>query len=192
MSVTAASFVSMSVSAHPPKVETFDVPASTNTDPKGFIRPVEVYRATDYGLYMSRTADHPKFDRLESWLLPTLGLRANIFHFREPDYRPGQRLYLDVGEFTGPDADGRWHGTDWYLDLIDVVGRPLELIDVDELFDARIADLLDSNQCDRAVQIAARTLVGAAEHDHQVQRWLDAQVGERLTWLDYPSDRIAP
>ena len=35
----------MAPTAHPPKVETFDVPAKTNTDPKGFVRPVEVYRA---------------------------------------------------------------------------------------------------------------------------------------------------
>lgn len=176
----------MAPTAHPPKVETFDVPAKTNTDPKGFVRPVEVYRATAYGLYMSRPADHPRFERLESWLLPTLGLRANIFHFREPDYRPGQRLYLDVGEFTGPDADGRWHATDWYLDLVDVVGRPLELIDVDEVFDAHADGYLTTAQCELAVQIATRTLVGAAERAHDVQGWLDDAVGEPVTWRDRP------
>ncbi|MFT3899862.1 MAG: DUF402 domain-containing protein [Gordonia sp. (in: high G+C Gram-positive bacteria)] len=171
---------------HPPKREIFDVPAMTNTDNKGFVRPVQTYRVTDYGLYMSRTADHPHFAHLETWLLPSLGLRANIFGFRDADYRPGQRLYLDIGEFTGPDADGRWHATDWYLDLVDVTARPLELIDVDELFDAQAAGYLTVAQCTRAVDIAANALAGAARHGDDVQAWLDEQVGERLTWLDRP------
>ncbi|MFT4200146.1 DUF402 domain-containing protein [Gordonia sp. (in: high G+C Gram-positive bacteria)] len=174
----------MSDAAHPPKVEVFDVPALTNTDNKGFVRPVAAYRATDYGLYMSRTADHPRFEHLESWLLPFLGLRANVFHFRDADYRPGQRLYLDVGEFTGPDDEGRWHATDWYLDLVDVTGRPLELVDVDELFDAQAAGHLTVDQCTRAVETAVRALTGAARHGDDVQAWLDEQVGEPLTWLD--------
>ena len=87
---------------HPPKREVFDVPAMTNTDNKGFVRQVLDYQVNDHGLYMSRTADHPRFEHLETWLLPSLGLRANIFHFRD-GYRDGQRLYLDVGSFTGPD-----------------------------------------------------------------------------------------
>ncbi|WP_161896763.1 DUF402 domain-containing protein [Gordonia spumicola] len=167
---------------HPPKREVFDVRAMTNTDNKGFVRPVEQYRETSYGLYMSRTADHPRFDHLEVWLLPTLGLRANIFHFVD-GHRTGQRLYLDIGEFDGPDADGRWHSTDWYLDLIDVPGRRLELVDVDELFAAHAAGLLTTSQCESAVMIAMRALTGAAAVG-DVQAWLDAQVGEPLTWLD--------
>ena len=170
---------------HPPKREVFDVPAMTNTDNKGFVRPVLDYRITDFGLYMSRTADHPRFEHLETWLLPSLGLRANIFHFRD-GYRDGQRLYLDVGHFSGPDADGRWHAVDWYLDLVDVPGSPLQLLDVDELFEAHAAGLLGLADCDSAVAIAARTLVGAAENGHDVQLWLDGTVGERLTWLDRP------
>ncbi|QRY64410.1 DUF402 domain-containing protein [Gordonia sp. PDNC005] len=167
---------------HPPKREVFNVPAMTNTDNKGFVRPVEVYRETPYGLYMSRTADHPRFDHLELWLLPALGLRANIFHFTD-GYRPGQRLYLDIGEFIGPDDAGRWHSTDWYLDLVDTIGAPLELIDVDELFDAHAAGHLTTAQCEAAVLIATRTMTGVAAVG-DVQAWLDAQVGERLTWLD--------
>ena len=95
---------------HPPKREIFDVPAMTNTDNKGFVRPVDRYEETAFGLYMSRTADHPRFSHLESWLLPALGLRANIFHFVD-GHRTGQRLYLDIGRFQGPDTDGRWQVT---------------------------------------------------------------------------------
>ncbi|MFT3715371.1 MAG: DUF402 domain-containing protein [Gordonia sp. (in: high G+C Gram-positive bacteria)] len=154
----------------------------TNTDNKGFVRPVEVYRETPYGLYMSRTADNPKFDHLEVWLLPALGLRANIFHF-VGGHRAGQRLYLDIGRFGGPDPDGRWHSVDWYLDLVDVPGTPLELIDVDELFEAHAAGFLTTAEATEATEIAARALVGAAEHG-QIQTWLDEQVGEPLTWKD--------
>lgn len=173
------------VQAHPPKQEIFDVAAMTNTDNKGFVRPVEQFRSTDYGLYMSRTADHPRFDHLESWLLPSLGIRVSIFHFVD-GHRSGQRLYLDVGSYRGPDADGCWHGTDWYLDLVDVPGDRLALVDVDELFAAQSAGLVSLDEAELAVSIATRALVGAAEHSHDVQAWIDAQVGERLTWLDRP------
>ncbi|ACY22079.1 conserved hypothetical protein [Gordonia bronchialis DSM 43247] len=168
---------------HPPKREVFDVPAMTNTDNKGFVRPVLDYQVNDYGLYMSRTADHPRFEHLETWLLPSLGLRANIFHFRD-GYRDGQRLYLDVGSSTGPDDAGRWHAVDWYLDLVDVPGRPLDLVDVDELFEAHAAGLMTLTESEEAVTIATRALVGAAEFGHDVQAWLDAAIGHRLTWMD--------
>ncbi len=167
---------------HAPKREIFDVPARTNTDNKGFVRPVDEYRELPCGLYMSRPADHPKFHRLESWLLPRLGLRANIFHFTS-GYRSAQRLYLDVGRFSGPDEAGRWHAVDWYLDLVDVPGQPLELIDVDELFEAQAQGLLTLAEAVEAVEISVRALTGAARAG-AVQDWLDEQAGARLTWLD--------
>lgn len=170
---------------HPAKREIFDVPAMTNTDNKGFVRPVEAYRSTDFGLYMSRSADHPRFTHLESWLLPEVGLRANIFHF-VPGHRDAQRLYLDVGRFWGPDDAGRWHAVDWYLDLVDTAGRPLELVDVDELFDAHVHGLLTATEATDAVQIATRALAGAARHGDDVQAWLDDAVGGRVTWIDRP------
>ncbi|MCF3938343.1 DUF402 domain-containing protein [Gordonia tangerina] len=171
---------------HPPKREVFDVPAMTNTDNKGFVRPVERYEVTDHGLYMSRTADHPRFNRLESWLLPALGLRANIFHY-QGGYRDGQRLYLDVGRFSGPDEHGRWHAEDWYLDLVDVPGKPLELLDVDELLDARVAGYLGAEACEQAIMSATRALVGAAERQHDVQAWLDAAAGGPVFFRDRPA-----
>lgn len=173
----------MNDTVHPPKQEVFDVPAMTNTDNKGYLRTVEHYEVTPHGLYMSRSADHPRFFHLESWLLPALGLRANIFHF-VPGHRTGQRLYLDVGRFSGPDHEGKWYAEDWYLDLVDVSGRPLELIDVDELFDAHSAGLLGTAECEQAVSIATRALVGAAEHDHDLQAWLDAAAGARVGWRE--------
>ncbi|AZG43844.1 DUF402 domain-containing protein [Gordonia insulae] len=177
----------MADAPHPPKREVFDVPAMTNTDNKGFVRPVERYEVSGHGLYMSRTADHPRFSHLESWLLPQLGLRANIFHFT-PGHRDGQRLYLDVGRFTGPDDHGRWHAEDWYLDLVDVPGLPLHLIDVDELFEAHTAGLLGTAECEEAVAIATRALVGAAEHGHNVQGWLDEAAGGAVYFRDRLTD----
>lgn len=164
---------------HPPKHEVFDVPGRTNTDPKGFIRPVDIYRATDFGLYMDRSADHRKFGRLQSWLLPDFGLRATIFHFR-PGFERDQRLYLDIGEFTRADAQGCWHSEDWYLDLIERSGR-IELDDVDELFDAHAAGLLPREHAEAAVHIATRTMTGAAAHGNDVEAWLVAQ-GVALVW----------
>ena len=57
----------------------------------------------------------PQFHYLESWLLPDLGLRANVFHFN-PGYERDQDHYLDVATVT---VDGdRWMTEDHYLDLV--------------------------------------------------------------------------
>ncbi|MBO0855643.1 MAG: DUF402 domain-containing protein, partial [Nocardia sp.] len=109
------------VDLHRPKVEYFDLAASTNTDPKGFVRPVETYRLESSGLYMARTADHREFHYLESWLLPEVSLRASIFHFN-PGYERDQDLYLDIGDF-GPDRPDVWKSQDHYLDVILRAGR---------------------------------------------------------------------
>ena len=85
---------------HPPKHETFDLVARTNTDPKGIVRAVDVYTVEPWGLYMARpTPGRAQFHYLESWLLPSLGLRATVFHFN-PGYELDQDFYLDVGRYT--------------------------------------------------------------------------------------------
>ena len=67
-------------------------------------------------LYMARpTPGRAQFHYLESWLLPSLGLRATVFHFN-PGHERDQDYYLDVGEYTpGPDV---WSAEDHYLDLV--------------------------------------------------------------------------
>jgi predicted RNA-binding protein associated with RNAse of E/G family len=115
-------------------------------------------------------------------------LRANIFHY-QGGYREGQRLYLDVGRFAGPDDDGRWHAEDWYLDLVDVPGTPPLLLDTDELLEAHREGLLDTAQCVEAVGIATRALVGAAEHGNDIQDWLDAAAGGAVAFRDHDHRR---
>ncbi|MGZ4561457.1 MAG: hypothetical protein ACXVXJ_10915, partial [Mycobacteriaceae bacterium] len=44
---------SLFMGMHPPKVETFDVAAGTNTDPKGIVRAVDTYEVHPWGLYMA-------------------------------------------------------------------------------------------------------------------------------------------
>ncbi|MDG3012103.1 DUF402 domain-containing protein [Rhodococcus sp. D2-41] len=163
---------------HPPKHETFDLVAMTNTDPKGFVRPVERYDRRPWGLYMARTADHPRFDYLESWLLPELGLRATIFHFTA-GHEQDQDHYLDVGEFT--DGGAVWTSVDHYLDLVVRTGRDTRLLDVDELLDARVAGLLDGPVAEAAVHRAAAAIDGLAAHGHDLGRWLDS-LGMPISW----------
>lgn len=157
--------------AHPPKHETFDLDAMTNTDPKGFVRPVDEYRREPWGLYMSRPADHERFHHLESWLLPALGLRVSVFHFT-PGNEQDQDHYVDIGEFT--DEGGVWRSEDHYLDLTVRTGRDTALLDVDELFDARIAGLLDAERAEAAIYRAAAAIDGIAAHGHDLLAWLAA------------------
>ena len=158
------------VDLHRPKIEYFDLTRSTNTDPKGFVRPVEQYRVEPWGLYMARTADHPQFHYIQSWLLPRLSLRATIFHVR-PAHERDQDYYLDIGEF-GPHGPQRWKSVDHYLDIVVRTGRDATLLDVDELLAAHTAGYLSLSEAQRAIEIATTTIDGIAAHGHDFVAWL--------------------
>jgi predicted RNA-binding protein associated with RNAse of E/G family len=164
---------------HPPKHETFDLLARTNTDPKGIVRAVDVYTVRPWGLYMARpTPGRAQFHYIESWLLPSMGLRATVFHFN-PGYERDQDFYLDVGEYTrGPTS---WHSEDHYLDLVVRTGVGVELADVDELLAAVQQGLLAADVADRAIHRAVDAVDGLARHDHDLHRWLSAN-GLALFW----------
>jgi predicted RNA-binding protein associated with RNAse of E/G family len=143
------------------------------------VRDVDVYAVQPWGLYMARpTPGRAQFHYLESWLLPSLGLRASIFHFN-PGHERDQDYYLDVGRFT---VHGQvWHAEDHYLDLVVRTGRGVDLIDVDELFTAVQYGLMTPETAERAVQTAAAAIDGLARSDYDLGRWL-ADHEMALTW----------
>ncbi|MFE3293543.1 DUF402 domain-containing protein [Rhodococcus sp. NPDC059234] len=163
---------------HAPKVEAFNLVDRTNTDPKGFVRPVDHFRVEPWGLYMARPADHPHFHYLESWLLPSLGLRASIFHYH-PFHARDQDRYVDIGDFTAGEQE--WRSEDHYLDLIVRTGRDTELLDVDELIAAHAAGHLDADTTERAVLTATTAVDGIAAHGHDLDAWL-ADLGMPIDW----------
>jgi predicted RNA-binding protein associated with RNAse of E/G family len=164
---------------HPPKHETFDLRARTNTDPKGIVRAVDVYTVAPWGLYMARpTPGRAQFHYLQSWLLPALDLRVSKFHFN-PGHERDQDFYLDVGRYTA--GAQCWHAEDHYLDLVVRTGVDTRLLDVDELLLAVRGDLLTPDVADRAVQAAVRAVDGLARHGHDLNRWL-ASYEMVLTW----------
>ncbi|QIS02986.1 DUF402 domain-containing protein [Nocardia brasiliensis] len=167
------------VDVHRPKVEYFDLAALTNTDPKGFVRPVERYQVAPWGLYMARTSDHPQFHYIESWLLPELALRASIFHYH-PEHQRDQDFYLDLGEFRQVDPD-RWQSVDHYLDIVVRTGRESELLDVDELLAAHAAGLITAAEAEAAIAHATSTIDGLAANGYDLHRWLSSR-GITLTW----------
>ncbi|MGV9821386.1 DUF402 domain-containing protein [Nocardia xishanensis] len=168
------------VNVHRPKVEYFDVASLTNTDPKGYVRPVERYRVEPWGLYMARTADHPQFHYVESWLLPELGLRATVFHYN-PAHRRDQDYYLDLGEFTRIEPK-KWRSVDHYLDIVVRSERETVLLDVDELLAAHAAGLIGTTEAQAAIHHATAAIDGIAAHGHSLDRWLAGHDIE-LTWL---------
>jgi uncharacterized protein len=143
------------------------------------VRDVDVYAVHPWGLYMARpTPGRAQFHYLESWLLPSLGLRASIFHFN-PGHERKQDYYLDVGTITV--GDHVWHTEDHYLDLVVQTGSGVELLDVDELLTAAQMGLLTPEMAEEAVHKAAAAIDGLARHDYDLGRWLaDHQV--ILTW----------
>jgi len=143
------------------------------------VRAVDEYTVTPWGLYMARpTPGRAQFHYLESWLLPSLGLRASIFHFN-PGHELDQDYYLDVGRYTpGPNV---WQSEDHYLDLVLRTGRDVELDDVDELLTAVRHGLLAPDVAEQAVQSAVAAVDGLARYDYYLDRWLGAG-GVNLTW----------
>jgi hypothetical protein len=164
---------------HPPKVETFDVPALTNTDPKGFIRPVREYRTEPFGLYLARSfEDHPRVDGIESWLLPELGIRVTDWWWR-PGQERDQDFYIDIVDIEC--RDEIWRTEDHYLDIVASAGRHSTVLDLDEYVEAVAEGLLTPEVAERALATSYRVLAGLTEHRHDVGAWL-AGLGISLTW----------
>lgn len=164
---------------HPPKVELFDLDAMTNTDPKGIVRAVREYRVEPFGLFLARdVVDHPSIHALESWLLPTLGLRITDWSY-SPGHERDEHFYVDVVRI---DVEGRrWRTEDHYLDLVVRPGRGVDVLDTDELLDAVVAGLLDRSTARAALATTYRTLEALTLHGYRLDRWLST-VGIRPTW----------
>jgi predicted RNA-binding protein associated with RNAse of E/G family len=145
------------------------------------VRAVDVYTVEPWGLYMARpTPGRAQFHYMESWLLPSAGLRATVFHFN-PGHELDQDYYLDVGVYIpGPSV---WHSEDHYLDLVVRTGVGVELSDVDELLTAVRHGLLTPEVGERAVQTAVSAIDGLSRHDYNLNRWL-AGSGMALRWAE--------
>ena len=164
---------------HPPKRESFDVSAGTNTDNKGIVRAVDDYVVQPWGLYMARpTPGRAQFHYLESWLLPSVGIRANVFHFN-PGYERAQDYYLDIADVTA--GESIWHTEDHYLDLVVYTGAHTELLDADELLEAHRTGLVSTVVAASAIGRAMAAVEGLARHDHDLNAWLAAH-GVELSW----------
>ncbi len=145
------------------------------------MRAVDEYAVRPWGLYVARpTPGRAQFHYLESWLLPSIGLRATVFHYN-PGHERDHDHYLDVGEFTpGPEL---WRSEDHYLDIEVRTGRDAELADVDELLEAVRHGLLTPEVAELAVRCAVAAVDGLARNGYDLARWLSG-LGIELTWRD--------
>jgi predicted RNA-binding protein associated with RNAse of E/G family len=124
------------------------------------------------------TPGRTQFGYLESWLLPTLGLRASVFHFH-PGHERDQDFYLDVGEITvGPQ---HWETEDHYLDIVVRTGRGADLVDVEELLEAHRDGLVTTDTAAGAFRRAGTALEGLAAHGCDLNAWLRS-LGVQLSW----------
>lgn len=164
---------------HPPKTASFDVPAHINIDTKGHPRPVEEYRVTPFGLYMSRPmVDRPTSHWMQSWLLPELGVCVTDWWWN-PGHERDQDFYLDVCDIV---RDGeRWLLTDHYLDIVVQNGRGAQVVDVDEFVGAVACGVLAPAAAEAAMHRTHRVVDGLASHGHDLDAWLGS-LGVTLTW----------
>jgi predicted RNA-binding protein associated with RNAse of E/G family len=164
---------------HPPKVETFDVLARTNTDNKSFVRPVQTYRTAPFGLYMSRAIEaRPNADWIESWLLPSLSLRISKWWWK-PGFNQDYDYYLDIVDITREHQ--RWIATDLYLDITVQIHHASRLLDIDEFAAAVAARLLSPHLAVRALEVSHATMSALASHANNLDEWL-ATEGITLEW----------
>lgn len=165
---------------HAPKREVFDVPGRTNTDPKGFVRPVDVFRQTEAGLYMARPADHTKFHYIESWLLPRLNIRVTDYHFT-PGKELDQDFYIDIMTFSRSADANVWRTLDLYLDVTCKSGDYTQVHDADEIALAAAAGVVTPNDAELALQTTFNTCIALATHQHDLNAWLQSE-GYDLGW----------
>lgn len=145
------------------------------------MRAVDEYVVRPWGLYVARPAPgRAQFHYLESWLLPSLGLRATVFHFN-PGHERDHDHYLDVGEYTR--GSKLWRSEDHYLDIEVRTGAGANLADVDELLDAVRHGLLPPDVAERAVRRAVAAVDGLARNGYDLSRWT-ATIGMELTWRE--------
>ena len=154
------------VDIHPPKIETFDVPAMTNVDPKGFLRRVDEYRVEPFGLYMAREMPgHPKIAYRESWLLPEFGIQVTDWHFR-PGCERDQDFYVDIA-LIRPGGHS-WQLVDLYLDVVLRTGRGLDVLDTDELLAATAEGYIDARTTRTAIETTHATVDQLAAHGYDI------------------------
>lgn len=174
---------------HPPKTEVFDLAAGTNTDPKGHVRTVSRFRREPFGLYLARPMPgQPKIAALESWLLPSLGLRVTRWYWR-PGHERDLDFYLDLVDVESGDA--QWRTVDHYLDLEVRQGRDVELLDVDEFVLAVQSGLLEPETAERAMRRACAALEGITRCGYDLPKWLRTNDIE-LSWSGHPTQDPVP
>ncbi|ORV32751.1 hypothetical protein AWB99_08785 [Mycolicibacterium confluentis] len=128
---------------------------------------------------MARPAPgRPQFHYLESWLLPSLSLRATVFHWN-PGHEREQDFYLDVASIAV--HGDTWRTEDHYLDMVVHTGDRTELVDVDELLEAYRIGLLSPETAERALHTAVSAIDGLARHGHDLHAWLGSN-GMELSW----------
>lgn len=162
---------------HPPKVELFDVAAMTNTDNKGFVRAVDKYETTDFGLYMARpVVGHPDIAYFRTWLLPGHGLRVSRW-VAHPGMRLDHDVYIDIADI---ETGGVWRMTDLYLDILVHDHTGLRVHDIDEALEAQEAGFLDRVTVQRAFERTFSAVEGITAAGYDVEAWLALP----LTWDD--------
>ena len=143
------------------------------------MRAVDEYVVRPWGLYLARpTPGRKQFHYLESWLLPSLGLRATIFHFN-PGHQRDHDYYLDVGEYMP--GQSVWRSEDHYVDLEVRTNAGVDVADVDELLEAVRHGLLRPEVGEQAIRRAVAAVDGLSRHGYDLHRWLAAE-GIGLVW----------
>lgn len=161
------------------KKEIFNAVDYTNTDPKGFLRQVDEYRKTPWGLYMARGADHPKFGYIEAWVFEDF--RVTKFHFRSAEYWGGERYYIDIANKKAV-AEDVWETRDYYIDILEYPDRKPEVLDLDEFEESYREGYISLKEVSDALRTTSDILEGI-EKCGSFDAWLGTR-GVQLEWKD--------
>lgn len=169
---------------HAVKVERHDTLRRQHHTNTG-IRAVEVYREHQHGLFVARPFyGHPRIAYWQAHLLPALGVqlcRYTLHGGRHAGVTEHFDSYMDIARIR--QQDGVWEVRDLYLDLVVWDGVRAEILDTDELCDARAAGLVPEDDALFAVRRAHAVLNQLAQHGYRLNDWLAAQ-GLALEWRE--------
>lgn len=169
---------------HPVKVERHDTQAGLHHTNTG-IRPVQAYRETPHGLFVTRPfAKHPRIRHWQAHLLPDLHLVVCRYDFhgaREHDY------YVDVVTITR--HGDVWTVRDLYLDIVVHDGLGAEVVDTDELLAAHRAGLIPDAELYHSLEVAHHTLSTLARARYDLAAWA-ATHNLTLDWNDVLSPSL--
>lgn len=115
-------------------------------------------------------------------------MRFNVFHYRKEAGIP-DGIYIDIADIS--EEDGVWRTRDLYVDLFLHDGKPVEVLDIDELAAATSAHYITAEEAELAIETTLRAVEGITRHGDDPMAWLES-LGVTISWANKDDITLTP